>query len=293
MSTKILEFPDCPYRFTLTPIKNGPHHGDSTRCLVEAVDGISMLRVGEFAFNYSHSLDKIIKPFKVGDDWYCTYSTSYTKIAVAKLTERFEHIDSDIGGEGGFCPVEVVIPYKVIWRKLPEEPVVYRWTYPKDDEYDDDPDYEVEYASFGFYQGCKWGDDSTYKLRYLDFSKLKDRKLGVSAPFGRFELPRDGRLVDHINLDHIDEGLLHLSRNEDFSERGDGTWRDYSTRSQQQQRAELLRTLAQEAFGDNAVAGQWLFAFHPELNGMRPDDATCTSEGTVKAIQLLYKDKQA
>lgn len=290
--TKILEFPDCPYRFTLTPHDSIVGKSQHTHCLIEAQDGPFMRTVGAFIFNYHHGLDAIIKPFQIGEDWYITYSTSYTKIAVARLTDKFEHIDSDIGGEGGFCPTEVVIPFKLSWRdeKHDRTEVEYRWALPKNDP-DYDFEYETGYADFGFYAGCVWGDDHTMKLRYLDFSKLAtERKLQVSAPFGYHELPRVGKLIDHINLEHLDEDVLYLSRHEAYSKRDDGTWRDYSTRSQQQPRADLLRSLALQFLGPQQ-GHAWLYQPHSELNGMRPDGATCTFEGTVLAIKALFADK--
>lgn len=279
-----IAFPDCPYRFTLTPHDSIVGESQHTHC---AIDNYGT-PVGSFIFNYHTGLDKIIRPFQIGEGWYTTYATSYNKLAVARLhPDRFEHIDADVGGKEGFCPVEVLVPFKLsdgtysVWHVDPE---AYNY------EYFAEPGRTIEYADFGFVAGCVWGDDTTYKLRYLDFSKLAtERKLSVTAPFGYFELPSTGVMHEYFNLEDLDEGVLRINRGEVFERRADGSWRDYSTRSHQQERAHLLRKLAVEVLGDKGM--QWMFQNQSALNGMRPDSATCTVEGTVKAIQLLFKDR--
>jgi len=46
----------------------------------------------------------------------------------------------------------------------------------------------IRYAEFGFLCGCVWGDDSSWKIRYIDFSDLENKVMKITERFGYFEL---------------------------------------------------------------------------------------------------------
>lgn len=55
-------------------------------------------------------------------------------------------------------------------------------------------------GQWGVYAGCVWGDDSSYKLRYVDLSKISEGIVTTDDRFGYVELP-EGKLKDLITLD--------------------------------------------------------------------------------------------
>lgn len=55
-------------------------------------------------------------------------------------------------------------------------------------------------GQWGVYAGCVWGDDSSYKLRYVDLSRVSEGIVTTDDRFGYVELP-DGNLKDAIALE--------------------------------------------------------------------------------------------
>lgn len=55
-------------------------------------------------------------------------------------------------------------------------------------------------GQWGVYAGCVWGDDSSYKLRYVDLSKVSEGIVTTDERFGYVELP-EGKLKDAINVE--------------------------------------------------------------------------------------------
>lgn len=63
-------------------------------------------------------------------------------------------------------------------------PGSYGWT----------PDYELPRGEFGFVWGCVWGDDSSWKVQYLDLSSVQMGRIIREERFGYI------RLADHPKL---------------------------------------------------------------------------------------------
>lgn len=55
-------------------------------------------------------------------------------------------------------------------------------------------------GQWGVYSGCVWGDDSSYKLRYVDLSKVSEGIVTTDDRFGYVELP-ESKLKDCIVLE--------------------------------------------------------------------------------------------
>jgi hypothetical protein len=56
------------------------------------------------------------------------------------------------------------------------------------------------YYSFGFVAGCVWGDDTTWKIQYLDLSDVRKGVIRRDDRFGYIELPDKIRLRDAIDM---------------------------------------------------------------------------------------------
>jgi hypothetical protein len=89
-----------------------------------------------------------------------------------------EIIASEEPAPGGFCPVGFYVPD---WWDIHERaerdgtlPGSRRWT----------PDHEWPSGEFGFVWGCVWGDDSSWKVQYLDLSRVQERVLTREERFG-------------------------------------------------------------------------------------------------------------
>jgi hypothetical protein len=54
------------------------------------------------------------------------------------------------------------------------------------------PDYAIApllYYPFGFVAGCIWGDDSSWKIEFLDLSEIASGVIKRDARFGYIEMP--------------------------------------------------------------------------------------------------------
>jgi len=84
-----------------------------------------------------------------------------------------------------------------------------RW----DEWYERNPIF-TRYADFGFIGGCAWGDDSSWKIEFLDLSKADKGVIKRDNRFGYIEMPGGVyRLKDLIDCDYIDN--LHKKSKEE------------------------------------------------------------------------------
>ena len=132
-------------------------------------------QVGEYERNY-HNLYETFFPFKKGDKWYALYSRDYTSTRVMSLPDC-----KDLGGEErdtwGFCPVEYYVPYE---------------------EHEGEFDTFEAHPEMGLVAGCVWGDDCSWKIQYLDLSKVEEGIIKRDNRFGYIELPSDMKLKDAV-----------------------------------------------------------------------------------------------
>lgn len=143
----------------------------------------------------------------------------------------------DIGGEepsaGGFCPTDYFVPtyieQETSWKTIsatrgkiggdvsrrrlnnPEEEdltesvEIREFIYQGTDELCkittiNRPLSPLNYYDFGFMAGCIWGDESSWKIQYLDLSKVEKGILVREERFGYVELLEDMTLKDAIRL---------------------------------------------------------------------------------------------
>ncbi len=161
----------CTVKSSKRPTKPGCWDG----LLVEVFDGGE--KVGEYLRDYP-SLFSTFHPFQKGDKCYALYSPGYMYTRVMSLPDC-----KDIGGENAentryehhFCPTGNAVPFGEyqFHEPTPEEPNRYVKR-----AFD---------AGFGFVCGCIWGDDSSWKIQYLDLSGVtqgivrRDDRMGYVA----------------------------------------------------------------------------------------------------------------
>lgn len=165
------------YTTRTEPIKRPPYWDQLKVEIVRSSDGVVL---GSYVRGYP-SLFKTFHPFELAGKSLALYSPANTATRIMELPSC-----RDLGGEEphstGFCPVEYYVP-------------------PGKD--------------FGFVAGCVWGDDSSWKIQFLDLSRRpRDRYTGRSI-----RLPRAARKRGASGCDQTDRGpwrraarQIHVSR---------------------------------------------------------------------------------
>lgn len=206
-----------PFTLEWCAVKNKPGTWDSTKISIYRDNKL----IGEYLRNYPIKDIKTFYPFCIDGDWYALYSPHYTATRVMRIyDDRIE----DWCGEGpsvaGFCPAEYYVPRYNHFKSLPDG---YEY-YTVDNGYENITKFFEEsktsefvnsgYCNFAFLSGCHWGDDSNYKLRYIDLSKVKDREISIENKFGYWPLPTNLELKQCINIDNWepDNNWIGLTR---------------------------------------------------------------------------------
>ncbi len=207
----------------IATVDNGPGRWQYMRVGVfRTVDGAEE-QVGEYSRNYP-SLFNTFCPFHLQGNDYALYSTNYTATRVMALPSCH-----DIGGEevhtAGFCPTDYFVPTFVDLETTDSDGKVFRFRKNKVTEEDTQPRSSstthrnprtgetkaierqtraltpLTYYPFGFVAGCIWGDDSTWKIQYLDLSEVERGIIKRDDRFGYIELPdKAERLADVIDM---------------------------------------------------------------------------------------------
>jgi hypothetical protein len=174
---------------------------------------VSVYRKGEespiFEYSRNYALMKTFEPFRqlrngVWSD-YALISQRYTKLDVLDLqtgtviateepsdmmlsraqalkdkyyADKPEVTARSLAESAGFCPVEFYVPD---WREVHDGSIL------PGDQYWDDYD-GLPTGEFGIYSGCVWGDDSSWKVRYIDLSRISEGIVTTDERFGYVEL---------------------------------------------------------------------------------------------------------
>jgi hypothetical protein len=185
-------------------------------------EGESEVQIGEYERNYS-SLFDTFAPFRADGRDLALYSPHYTGTRLLELPSC-----RDIGGEepasDGFCPVELLVPrYVDVELRVDDGPpkrsrrqmprpeelaprtVTVTWpattaTPARTELHHHTPVGPLGYHPFGFVAGCIWGDDSSWKVQYLDLSRAAEGVLRRDDRFGYIELPDDFTLERAIDM---------------------------------------------------------------------------------------------
>lgn len=210
----------------LEKIDNPPNEGrptwNSIRVGIFRVEGDQQEQVGEYIRNYPSFFNTFCY-FRQGDGEYALYSPNYTATRVIELPSC-----KDLGGEEphthGFCPTDYYVPaymeYELVSPEnvrrsrcnepLPERFVPNTMKFGRRDETTGQVvEYEVLsrpvtpllYYPFGFVSGCIWGDDTSYKIQYLDLSEVGKGIVKREERFGYIALPDKMSLRNAVDME--------------------------------------------------------------------------------------------
>lgn len=150
--------------------------------------------VAEYTYNYPNP--PTFEVFRQGDLHYALISTDYTASAVLDL-QTGKVIAEEPHDAWGFCPVDFYVPD---WWDVHDGSIIpgsYFW----------EDNMEQPCGQFGFVAGCVWGDDSSWKIEYLDLSKITEGVLTREQRFGYIEMARGQKLKDAVNVGFSDDYL--------------------------------------------------------------------------------------
>jgi hypothetical protein len=166
------------YATRVTKLATPP--GSWTKVHVEVLDGEQV--IAEYDRNYS--MLQTFEPFRQGAKLFALVSTHYASTSVLDL-QSGQIIAAEDPAGNGFCPVGFYVPD---WWDLHDGtklPGSMHWR-PDDDEW--------PAGDFGFVWGCVWGDDSSWKIQYLDLSRVQDGIIARDERFGYLKLATDPKL---------------------------------------------------------------------------------------------------
>lgn len=175
-------------------------------------------QVGEYHRNFP-TLLRTFAPFRSGDVDLALYSPDYTCTRLLALPAC-----RDIGGEepaaGGFCPVDYFVPSYIDYdlsvgtgtptrhrKQVPTaedlqprtvqvtRPALSDGTPARVEDHHHRPLGGLRHHPFGFVAGCLWGEDSSWKVQFLDLSQAHRGILRREERFGHLALP-DGVTLD-------------------------------------------------------------------------------------------------
>ncbi|WP_395752704.1 hypothetical protein [Prosthecobacter sp.] len=131
----------------------------------------------------NYSLLQTFEPFRKGGREYALISRNYTQTAVLDLASGMVIAEeSEDAPGGGFCPVGFYVPD---WWDVNDGSVIPGSPYW-------DQDYEWPNGEFGFVWGCQWGDDSSWKIQYLDLTRIEEGIIRRDDRFGYVEVATEG-----------------------------------------------------------------------------------------------------
>lgn len=170
--------------------QNAPGRWNSTlvEVLERGADPGEFRRVCEYERNYA--MYQTFEPFRQGGRDYALISRDYTATAVLDLATGAV-IAEEPHDSHGFCPVGFYVPDWWDVNQHPSLPGSLYWT----------PDDEWPVGAFGFVWGCIWGDDSSWKVQYLDLGRIRDGVIGREERFGYVELDTSGYRSPCLTLD--------------------------------------------------------------------------------------------
>jgi hypothetical protein len=189
------EIPPLPkprdrYAIKGTRKSNGPGIMEST--IVEVFRRADSEGVSEKICEYErhYPLLKTFEPFRQGDREFALISRNYTRTAVLDL-QSGDVIAEEPDTSGGFCPVGFFVPD---WWDVNNGSVI-----PGSEYWSTDHEWPV--GDCGFVWGCYWGDDSFWKVQYLDLSGIQQGVLRRDERFGYVELSTHGYKNPCLDLD--------------------------------------------------------------------------------------------
>lgn len=155
-------------------------------------DGSGSEKVGEYTRNYPQMYHTFC-PFRQGGDDFALVSDKYVRTAVMALPDC-KIIAAEEPGATGFCPTGFYVPVvadSLLGRDWGSGPIV-------------GPN-----GQFGFVTGCCWGDDNSWKIQFLDLTRIKEGIIRRDDRFGYVEVISDlSQLEEQITVEPYSENEL-------------------------------------------------------------------------------------
>lgn len=133
------------------------------------------------SYERNYGLLHTFEPFRQDGREYALVSPQYTGTSVLDLATGRVIAEEPVS-PGGFCPVGFYVPD---WWDVHDGSVIPGSEYWK-------ADLEWPTGRFGFVWGCVWGDDSSWKLQYLDLTGIKSGVIRRDERFGYVEVMTNG-----------------------------------------------------------------------------------------------------
>jgi len=181
------EIPSLPKprdKYVIKTVSKNTGTGEWPSAVVEVYRRVAsqgLVKICTYERNY-HLL-QTFEPFRQGNRELALISRDYTRTAVLDLNS------GDIIAEephrpsgGGFCPVGFYVPD---WWDVNDGSIIPGSNYWSEDD-------EWPTGNFGFVWGCHWGDDSSWKVQYLDLSQVQQGIIDRQERFGYVELATYG-----------------------------------------------------------------------------------------------------
>jgi hypothetical protein len=183
-TTGLFQIPSTPrprerYSTKLTESPTSP--GTWNTLHVDVLDDTGSI-VCSYRRNYSN-MYRTFEPFRQGDRMMALISSNYTTTSVIDLATG-EVLASEEPQSMGFCPVGFYVPD---WWDIYSDSILpgsMQWN----------EDHELPKGDFGFVWGCIWGDDSSWKVQYLDLAHVQVGKIVREEKFGYLELETHSKL---------------------------------------------------------------------------------------------------
>ncbi len=176
--------PRDKYVIKALPKPNKPGTWDSTMVEVYRRDFTSggLERICQYERNYA--MLHTFEPFRQGSREFALISRDYTKTSVLDLAsgEVIAEEAQDGPPGAGFCPVGFYVPDWWDVNDGSSIPGSKFWN--ADDEWPG--------GDFGFVWGCYWGDDTSWKVQYLDLARVQQGVINRQDRFGYVELATSG-----------------------------------------------------------------------------------------------------
>lgn len=180
----LFQIPPAPTpreRFTLkvTKIESPAGTWNTLHVDIKGMDGVT---VATYNRNYP-TFYRTFEPFRQGERMFALVSSDYTCTSVLDL-QTGKVIASETPHSNGFCPVGFYVPD---WWDVHDGSILpgsHSWS----------PDYELPKGDFGFVWGCVWGDDSSWKVQYLDLRSVQSGQIKREERFGYLELASHPKL---------------------------------------------------------------------------------------------------
>jgi hypothetical protein len=181
-TTGLFELPSRPtprerYSTRITP--TSAEHAWTT-VHVEVLDGERVV----VSYDRNHSMFDTFEPFRQAGRDLALVAPDYTASSVLDLATG-EIVAGEDPDPQGFCPAGFYVPD---WWDIHDGSVLPGSMHWRDDM-------EWPRGEFGFVWGCVWGDDSSWKVQFLDLSRVQDGEFHRDDRFGYVELATHPKLA--------------------------------------------------------------------------------------------------